>query len=58
MQESTNVNAPALDVNEALLALTSCRLVYDALGLDQEGLHRRLTSRWTPDLALRDCECF
>jgi len=56
-QESANVNTPGLDVNEALLALTSCRIVHDALGIDQEGLHRRLTSRWTPDLALRDFEC-
>jgi len=56
-QESASVNiCPGLDTNEALLALTSCRTVHDALGIDQEGLHRRLTPKWTPDLALRDCE--
>jgi protein EFR3 len=56
-QESANVNTcPGLDINEALLALTSSRTVHDALGIDQEGLYRRLTSSWTPDLALRDCE--
>src|SRR5882757_5703879 len=56
-QESANFNTfTGLNINEALLALTSCRTVHDALGIDQEGLHRRLTSRWTPDLALRDCE--
>ncbi|KAF8812578.1 hypothetical protein BYT27DRAFT_7183025 [Phlegmacium glaucopus] len=56
-QEPANVNTcPGVDTNEALLALTACRTIHDALGIDQEGLHRRLTPKWTPDLALRDFE--
>ena len=56
-QQPANVDTClGLDTNEVLLALTSCRTVHDALGIDQEGLYRRLTLKWTPDLALRDCE--
>jgi hypothetical protein len=45
-----------IDVEEALSKITSCRSVQDAFGTDQEGLSRRLTVRWTPELALRDFE--
>ena len=36
--------------------ITSCRTIQNAFGTDQDGLARRLTMRWTPELALRDCK--
>jgi len=45
-----------IDVEEALSKITSCRSIQDAFGTDQEGLSRRLSVRWTPELALRDCK--
>lgn len=43
-------------MNDALSLISSSRLVLDASGFDQEVLLRRLTMKWTPDLALKDCE--
>ncbi|KAF5388455.1 hypothetical protein D9615_000535 [Tricholomella constricta] len=43
-----------IDVKAALAALTACPGVHQATGLDREGLMRRLSTRWTAELALRD----
>jgi hypothetical protein len=45
-----------IDLEAALSKLTSCRTIQNAFGADQDGLARRLAIRWTPELALRDCE--
>jgi hypothetical protein len=43
-------------MNDAFSLISSSRLVLDASGFDQETLRRRLTMKWTPDLALKDFE--
>lgn len=45
-----------INMNNALSLISSSRLVLDASGFDQETLLRRLTIKWTPDLALKNCE--
>ncbi|KAF8974453.1 hypothetical protein BDZ97DRAFT_1647220 [Flammula alnicola] len=47
-----------IDLDDALTLIASCRTIQDAFGLDQEGLLRRLTTKWTPELALKDCKLF
>ncbi|KAF8914044.1 hypothetical protein CPB84DRAFT_1758234 [Gymnopilus junonius] len=42
------------DFDSVLSLIIACRTVQDAFGLDEEGLRRRLTVKWTPNLALRD----
>lgn len=45
-----------MDLERALSKVTSCQAIQNAFGTDQDGLARRLTVRWTPELALRDFE--
>ena len=45
-----------MKTTDALSLLSSSKNVLDALGVDQEGLLRRVSTKWTPDLALRDCK--
>ncbi|KDR83599.1 hypothetical protein GALMADRAFT_219420 [Galerina marginata CBS 339.88] len=52
----TSNSSLGIDVDAAMLSVTSCRTVQEAFGVDQDGLHRRLTAKWTPELALRDFE--
>jgi hypothetical protein len=42
---------------EAMLeAITSDRFMQEATGLDRQGLLRRLSVKWTPDAALKNCK--
>jgi hypothetical protein len=45
-----------IDDNAALTLVISSRIVQDYFTLDRESLLRRLTMKWTPELALKDCE--
>lgn len=45
-----------LKTTDALDLLSSSQNVLDALGVDREGFMRRVSLKWTPDLALRDCK--
>lgn len=55
-EKDTVPSLSGIDFDSALSLITSCRTVQEAFGVDEEGLRRRLTMKWTPNLALRDCE--
>ncbi|KAF9476499.1 hypothetical protein BDN70DRAFT_882331 [Pholiota conissans] len=45
-----------IDVNAALSLVVASRTVQDSFTFDRETLFRRLTIKWTPELALKDFE--
>ncbi|KJA30169.1 hypothetical protein HYPSUDRAFT_32272 [Hypholoma sublateritium FD-334 SS-4] len=45
-----------VDTNNALTLIVSSRTVQEAFKLDRESLLRRLSTKWTPELALKDFE--
>ncbi|PPQ80962.1 hypothetical protein CVT26_003523 [Gymnopilus dilepis] len=48
------LHTSAIDFDHALSLIVSCRLVQEAFGLDEEGMRRRLSIKWTPQVALRE----
>lgn len=45
-----------VNAETALLIITSSVCIQEATGLDNHGLLRRLSTKWTPDSALMDCK--
>ncbi|KAF4619447.1 hypothetical protein D9613_005352 [Agrocybe pediades] len=45
--------AQGVNANTALSLLASCPTVQEAAGFDQDALLRRLTQKWTPEMALK-----
>jgi len=50
-----NWKRPFMDPEQVLSALSSNRNVQAATGLDRPGLITRLSTKWTMEMALRDC---
>ncbi|TFK43401.1 hypothetical protein BDQ12DRAFT_674918 [Crucibulum laeve] len=45
-----------IDIEKATMIISSSETVQEATGLDAEGLYRRFTMHWTPEIALRDSD--
>jgi hypothetical protein len=50
------VSWPGVDLDAALMAIASCETIQEATGMDKDGLHRQISSKWTAEAALRNCE--
>jgi hypothetical protein len=50
------VSWPGVDLDAALMAIASCEAIQEATGMDKDGLHRQISSKWTAEAALRNCE--
>lgn len=50
------VSWPGVDLDAALIAIASCEAIQEATGMDKDGLHRQISSKWTAEAALRNCE--
>lgn len=48
------VSWPGVDLDAALMAIASCEAIQEATGMDKDGLHRQISSKWTAEAALRN----
>lgn len=47
---------PGIEVEQVLAALVASHNVLEVTGLDSAGLLARLSKKWTPEQALKECE--
>ena len=50
------VSWPGVDLDAALMAIALCGTIQEATGMDKDALHRQISSKWTAEAALRNCE--
>lgn len=50
------VSWPGVDLDAALMTIASCEAIQKATGMDKDGLRRQISSEWTAEAALRNCE--
>ncbi|EIW82325.1 hypothetical protein CONPUDRAFT_164944 [Coniophora puteana RWD-64-598 SS2] len=52
--EHVTIPLARVDTARAVVFLSASRSAQEATGLDEESLHRRLTTKWSPELALKE----